>query len=224
MEQLKLKAKIRKTIGNGPARALRREGKIPAVLYGPKTAPTLLSVEVRDLEKIFKTGSIGQVLLNLVIQNGQESTRPAMIKELQSHPVSGKYLHVDFYEIDLERKIKVGVPVVTTGQSVGVELGGLLQIVRRELEVLCLPTQIPESIEVDVSNLEIGDSIHIDEIELKGNIEISADVNYTVITCLAPKVEAEPEEEEEELDEEAVEAEGEEAADEKEAPEAAESE
>ena len=224
MEQLELKAKIRKTIGNGPARVLRRDGKIPAVLYGPKTEPTLLSVEVRDLEKIFKTGNVGQVLLNLVIQNGQESTRPAMIKELQAHPVTGRYLHIDFYEIDLERKIKVGVPVVATGQSVGVELGGLLQIVRRELEVLCLPTQIPESIEIDVSSLEIGDSIHVEEIELEGDVEIPADVNFTVITCLAPKVEAEPEEEEEELDEEAAEAEGEEAADEEEAPEAAESE
>jgi large subunit ribosomal protein L25 len=225
LEQFELKAKIRKTIGNGPARVLRRDGRIPAVLYGPKTEPALLSVEIRDLEQIFKTGNVGQVLLNLVIQNGQESTRPAMIKELQTHPVSGKFLHIDFYEIDLERKIRVGVPIVTTGQPIGIENGGLLQIVRREIEVLCLPTQIPEDIEVDVTDLDVGDSIHVEEIQVEGDAEIPADVNFTVITILAPKVEAEPEEEEEEeLDEEAAEAEGEEGADEKEAPEATESE
>jgi large subunit ribosomal protein L25 len=224
LERFELKAKIRKTTGNGPARVLRREGRIPAVLYGPKTEPALLSVEIRDLEQIFKTGNVGQVLLNLVIQNGQESTRPAMIKELQAHPVSGKFLHIDFYEIDLERKIRVGVPIVTTGQPIGIENGGMLQIVRREIEVLCLPTQIPESIEVDVTDLDVGDSIHVEEIQVEGDAEIPADVNFTVITILAPKVEAEPEEEEEELDEEAAEAEGEEGADEKEAPEATEPE
>ena len=224
MEQLELKAKVRKTIGNGPARALRREGKVPAVLYGPKTEPILLSVEVRDIEQVLKSGNVGQVLLNLIIQNGQETTRPAMIKELQAHPVSGRFLHIDFYEIDLARKIRVGVPVVATGKAAGVEVGGLLQMVRHELEVLCLPTQIPESIEVDVTNLEIGDSIHVEEIELEGDVEIPTDVNFTVITCLAPKVEAEPEEEEEELEEEAEEAEGEEAEADKEAPEATEAE
>ncbi len=224
MEQLELKAKVRKTIGNGPARALRRDGKVPAVLYGPKTEPVLLSVEVRDIEHVLKSGNVGQVLLNLIIQNGQETTRPAMIKELQAHPVSGRFLHIDFYEIDLARKIRVGVPVVATGQSIGVELGGLLQIVRRELEVLCLPTQIPESIEVDVTNLDVGDSIHVEEIQVEGDVEIPADVNFTVVTILAPKVEAEPEEEEEELEEEAEVAEGEEAEAEKEAPEATEAE
>jgi large subunit ribosomal protein L25 len=224
LKQLELKAKTRKTIGNGPARALRREGKIPAVLYGPKTEPILLSVDVKDIEQVLKSGSVGQVLLSLVIQNGQQTTRPAMIKELQAHPVSGKFLHIDFYEIDLERKIRVGVPVVLTGKSIGVEMGGLMQIVRRELEVLCLPTQIPESIEVDVTDLDVGDSIHVEEIQVAGDVEIPADVNFTVITCLAPKVEAEPEAEEEELEEAAAEAEGEEAAPEKEASEAAEAE
>jgi large subunit ribosomal protein L25 len=224
LEQLELKTKVRKTIGNGPARALRRDGKIPAVLYGPKTESILLSVEVRDIEQILKSGNVGQVLLNLIIQNGQETTRPAMIKELQSHPVSGRFLHIDFYEIDLTRKIRVGVPIVAVGKSAGVEVGGLLQIVRRELEVLCLPTQIPESIVVDVTNLDIGDSIHVEEIELEGDVEIPAEVNFTVITILAPKVEVEPEEEEEELEEEAAEAEGEEAEAEKEAPEATEAE
>jgi len=222
LEQLDLKAKIRKSVGNGPARALRRQGKIPAVLYGPKTEPIILSVEIKDIEQILKQGNIGQALINLMIQNGKAITKPAMIKELQTHPVSGKFLHIDFYEIDMQRKIRVGVPVVTKGKSKGVELGGMLQIIRRELEVLCLPTEIPDTIEVDVTDLDIGDSLHVNEIQLEGDIEIPADVNFTVVTVLAPKVEIEVVEEEEEVEEEAVEEEGAEAAEEKEAPEATE--
>ena len=222
MEQIELKAKIRTSVGNGPARVLSRDGKIPAVFYGPKTESILLSVDNRDIEQIIKQGGVGQALLNLVIQNGKAVTKPAMIKELQAHPVSGKFLHIDFYEIDMTRKIRVGVPVVTVGICKGIESGGLLQIVRRELEVLCLPTQIPESIEVDVSDLDMGDSVHVDEIQLEGDVEFQADVNFTVVTVLSPKVEAEPEEEEEELAEEGEEEEGAEAPDDKEAPEATE--
>jgi large subunit ribosomal protein L25 len=207
LEQIKLKAKIRTTVGNGPARVLRRDGKLPAVLYGPKKEPILLSVEVKDVEQILKQGGVSQALLNLFIQNGKEASKPAMIKELQVHPVSGKFLHVDFYEIDMERKIRVGVPVIAVGDAKGVELGGLLSIIRRELEVLCLPTQIPDAIEVDVTDLDVGDSVHVEEIPLPEGVEVAADVNFTVITVLAPKLEAEPEEEEEELEEEGVEAE-----------------
>ncbi len=217
MEQIDLKAQDRKTTGNGPARALRREGRIPAVLYGPKTDSMLLSIDLKEFEQIVKKANIGSVLLNLQIQNGKTLTRPAMIKELQTYPPTGAFLHVDFYEIDMQRKITASVPVVTRGKSAGVEEGGLLQIVRRELEVFCLPTAIPEAIEVDISGLNIGDSIHIQEIPLPGDIEIPADVDYTVVTVLVPKVEEVVEEEElEEGEEEAVEegAEGEAAAEE----------
>jgi large subunit ribosomal protein L25 len=219
LEQINLKAQIRKTVGNGPARVLRRAGKVPAVLYGPKTEPVLLSIDSKDFEQILKESSVGSVLLNLQIQNGKTITRSAMIKELQTHPVSGNFLHIDFYEVDMQTKITAKVPVVAKGQSVGVEVGGLLQYVRRELDVLCLPTAIPEAIEVDITNLEIGDSIHVEDISLSGDIEIPADTNFTVVTVLAPKVEEVPVEEEElEEGEELVE--GEEAAEEAAAEEA----
>lgn len=206
MEQLELKASVRKSVGNGPARALRRQGKLPAILYGRKNDPVLLSIAIRDLEEIMKTGSSKQLLLNLVIENGGKSSRAAMIKELQIHPVSGQFLHVDFYEIDMEKKIKAMVPVTTRGMSKGVEFGGLLQIVRRELEVLCLPREIPEAIEVDITDLDVGDSLHVDEISLPGDLEIVADKNFTVVTILSPKVEAEAVEAEEEEAAEGVEA------------------
>ncbi len=198
MEKFELNATVRKTTGNSPARELRRGGFIPAVLYGPQTEPVLLSVNIRELEKILKKGNIGSIILNLVIQNGKKVTKPAMIKEFQSHPVSGNFLHIDFYEIDMQRKINVMIPVITKGISKGVELGGLLQIVRREIEVLCMPGDIPESIEIDITDLDIGDSVHIEEIPLGDNVEIPADVNFTVVTILSPKVEEIEEEEEEE--------------------------
>ncbi len=216
MEQINLAAQVRKTTGNGPARELRREGRIPAILYGPKTDPIMLSVDNKELEQIVKKSSIGSVLLKLEIKNGQTSARSAMVKELQTHPVTGQFLHVDFYEVDLTRKINAMVPVTVTGKSQGVEDGGILQIVRRELEVFCLPTAIPEAIEVDISELEIGDSIHVQEIALPSDVELPEDIDFTVITVLAPKVEVEAVEEEELVEGEEVAEEG--------APEAAEGE
>lgn len=220
MEKIQLKANIRKKTGNGPARVLRRGGEMPAVLYGRKTEPILLSVNIKELEQILKKSNINQLLLDLIIENGKSVTKSVMIKELQTQPVSRNYLHVDFYEIDMARKIKVNVPVVTMGKSAGVEAGGILQIIRREIEVLCLPNKIPEKIEIDITDLEIGDSVHVEELPLEEDAEIQADTNFTVLTVLSPKVEAEPEEEEaleeeeegaeEGAEEEAPEAEGEE--------------
>jgi large subunit ribosomal protein L25 len=218
LEQFELNATVRKTTGNSPARELRRGGHIPAVLYGPQTEPVLLSVNIKELEQVFKKGNIGSIILNLIIQNGKKVTKPAMIKEFQSHPVSGDFLHIDFYEIDMQRKINVMIPVVTKGISKGVELGGLLQIIRREIEVLCMPGDIPEAIELDITDLDVGDSVHVEEIPLGDNVEISSDVNFTVLTIVSPKVEEVEEEEEEEG------LEGEEAAAEGEAGEGAEPE
>jgi large subunit ribosomal protein L25 len=215
LEQFEINATVRKKTGNGPARVLRRDGRIPAVLYGPQTEPVLLSVNVKELELILKKSSIGSVILELVIQNGKKVTKPAMIKEFQSHPVSGQFLHIDFYEIDMQRKINVMIPITTTGISKGVELGGLLQIIRREIEVFCMPGDIPEAFEIDITDLDIGDSVHVDEIQLGDNIEKAADVNFTVVTILSPKVEEVAEEEEEEAlegEEEAAEGEGAETA------------
>ncbi len=204
MELIELKTNIRTTVGNGPARRLRQTGQIPAVLYGPKTESVLLSVNKSDLDLVLKKGRSSQIILNLVIQNnGETYTRPAMIKELQVHPVSRRYLHIDFYEIDMDRKITVGVRVVTTGKSVGVERGGILQIIRRELEVECLPFEVPESIVIDITDLDMGDSVHVKDISLDGDVEFLGESNLTVVTILTPKLEEEPEAEEEAEEEDA---------------------
>ena len=212
MELIELKTNKRTETGNGPARRLRRAGLIPAVYYGPNSETVLLSVNKNDLELVLKKGGVGQVILNLIIQNnGETLSMPAMIKELQTHPVSRHFIHVDFYEIKMDRKITVKVPVTTAGVAKGVELGGILQIVRRELEVECLPLEVPESIVIDVTDLDIGDSIHVGKISLEGDIEILEDDNRTVVTVLHPKLEEVEEPEEEEAAEEGAEEEGEKA-------------
>lgn len=204
---------MRTTKGNGPARAMRRDGRIPAVLYGPKTDPNAISIGARDLDNILKQGSIGRSIFNLDI-DGVKGTKAAMVKEMQTHPVSQSILHIDFYEVDMKRKIKVNVPVVTTGKSAGVELGGMMQIIRRELEVFCLPNAIPQTITIDVTDLDIGDSVHVNDIATEGDVEIPHDVNFTVLTILSPTKEEEPVEELEEGEEgEVAEAEAEGEAD-----------
>ena len=209
MEIIELKTTIRSSSGNGPSRTLRHEGRIPAVLYGPGSETVMLSVNTKELEQVIAKSTGGNVLLNLVIQNGETSNRTAMIKELQTHPVSRIFIHVDFYEIAMDRKIRVSIPVVTTGKSIGIEEGGILQIVRREIEVLCLPLEIPEAFEIDITDLKIGDSVHLEEIPLGDNIELPEDVNFTVLTIVAPKAEEEVVEEEIEEEVEGEVAEGE---------------
>ncbi len=204
MDFVELKTNIRTQVGNGPARALRRQGKIPAVLYGPGTEPVLLAVAVNDLEKVLKKSKAAQVLLKVLIQNGETSTKSAMIKELQTHPLSRDFLHLDLYEIALDRKITVKIPIAVKGKSIGVEEGGVLQIIRRELEVSCLPFAIPEVIDIDVSDLDIGDSIHVGQLSVEEGIELMDDDHFTVVTVLSPKVE-EAEVEELEDEEEGVE-------------------
>jgi len=213
LELIELKTNIRTTTGNGPARRLRQKEQIPAVLYGPGIESVLLSVNISDIDRILKKGRIGQALLNLVIpDNGETSIKTVMVKELQIQPVSRNFLHIDFYEVAMDRKIMVNVPVTTTGKAKGVELGGILQIIRRELEVQCFPLDVPESIELDVTDLDIGDSIHVGDISLQSEIEFLGDENFTVVTIVIPKIEEEEEpiEEEAEEGEEAIAEEGEE--------------
>lgn len=186
MNNIELKVTARTSTGNGPARELRRQGQIPAVLYGPAAESRMLSVGTHDMEIIIKEGNVGRSIFNLIIDGGKES-KAAMIKELQTHPVNHNLIHIDFYAVDMTRKVRVNVPVVTTGKAVGVEMGGMLQIIRRELEVLCLPNAIPRNLSIDISNLDVGQSIHVEDIQIEGDIEIPHEVNFTVLTILSQK-------------------------------------
>lgn len=190
MDNIELKAATRKTKGNSPARAMRRRGLVPAVIYGPHSTPGMLSIQASELDTILKKGGLGRSVFNLFIDGGK-TAKPVMIKELQTHPVSQSLLHVDFYEVSMDRKIHVNVPVTTTGKAVGVENGGLLQIVRRELEVHCLPNAIPSYITIDITNLDIGDAVHVEDIQLSGDVEIPHENNFTVLTISSTKREVE---------------------------------
>jgi large subunit ribosomal protein L25 len=192
VKQLELNATIRKRTGNGPARSLRREGQVPAVLYGPSTQAIMLAVNVRDLEHVVQKGNIRRTIFSLSIQNGSTSTKPAVIKEVQTHPVTGRFLHVDFYEIDMNRKLRVMVPVIAKGKAKGEEFGGMMQIIEREIEVLCLPQEIPESLEIDVTEMGIGSTLHVKDISLPSGVELPSGENYTVITVVSQKAEPAP--------------------------------
>ena len=204
MEIFDLRTTKRHTFGKSSARALRRQGLIPAVLYGPKRESVPLTISPLDLEKLYKASGTERVILNLIIDNGGGTLNvTAVVKEVQASPVTGQYLHLDFYEISLNEEIVVSVPVELTGKSKGVERGGFLQLVRRELQVSCLPTDMPDKIEVDVTGLDIGDSIHIGDFDLENKVRLLADTGLTVATVVAPAVEEEgvPEEELKEAEE-----------------------
>ena len=155
----------------------------------------MLSVGTHDIETIFKESSISSSIFNLVIDGGKE-TKAAMIKELQTHPVDRGLIHIDFYAVDMARKVRVNVPVATTGKAVGVEMGGMLQIIRRELEVLCLPNAIPQAITIDITDLDVGQSVHVEDIQTDSEIEIPHEVNFTILTISSVKKAEEAEVEE----------------------------
>lgn len=207
MEIFDLKTTERSTFGKGPARALRRQGLVPAVLYGPKRESVPLTISPFDLDKIYKASGTERVILNLIIRNGGTQNVTAVVKEAQAAPVTGKYLHIDFYEISLSEEIVVRVPVEVVGRSKGVERGGFLQLVRHELEVSCFPADMPDKIEVDVTNLDIGDSVHTGDIHLGDKVKLLADTVLTVVTVVAPTVKEGVAEEELEEAEEKIQAE-----------------
>ncbi|OEU53092.1 MAG: hypothetical protein BA872_04280 [Desulfobacterales bacterium C00003060] len=185
--------------GKGHARALRRQGLVPAVLYGPNRQSMSLTISSLDLDRISKESGTEGAILNLIIKNGDTQNTTAIVKEVQACPVTGKYLHIDFREISLNEEIVVNVPVKVTGKSKGVERGGFLQVVRYELKISSLPADIPDEIQIDVTDLDIGDSIHIEDLVLGDRIRLLADDVLTVVTVVAPSLKEEeiPEEKEE---------------------------
>ena len=204
-----LVAEVRDATGKGVARKLRAAGRIPAVVYGRGTESRAISVDPKALVQLLQKGGAG---MNTLIELSVDGTaKTVLVKELQRDPVRGRPLHTDFYLVDLDQKVVVSGPIRLTGRAPGVELGGILDHPLREIELECLPRAIPESIDVDVSALDVGDSIHVRDLELPEGVSVQSDVNLAVASVVAPVVVEEPVAEEVEEGEEAV-AEGEEAA------------
>lgn len=195
MAHFNLAVDVRTKKGKEAARKLRNEKRIPAVFYGPKTEPVPLSVFSRDLKGILKKVTRESAIIDLKISSGEGGVRDAtvMIKELQVDPLRGEYLHADFYEISMDKEITADIPVNLVGDPVGVSKGGILQYIRREITVSCLPDKLIEGLTVDVSGLEIGDAVHIEDIVFPEGITTAQEGHLTVAVVAAPSVEAEPE-------------------------------
>jgi large subunit ribosomal protein L25 len=213
MAETVLNVSLRERLGKGGARSLRRDSQIPAVVYGAELETCPLIVNPKELRQALATESGLNTLMTLKGE-GPFDGKVVILKDLQEHPIRRDLVHVDFQAINLKKKILVLVPVQTIGKSLGEQEGGQLQLVRHELEVYCLPTAIPQAIEIDVTAMKIGDVLHIEEIPVPEGVEIPHDVNFTVLTVVGIQAEEEEVAEGEEALAAAVEAESEETTEE----------
>ena len=204
MATIQLDSEKRNATGKGFARKLRAMGRLPVILYGPETNPIMLSIDYKQLEKILKGKSAENIIFDLSIDsNGKNKSKRVMIKELQHDPVTRDYLHVDFYEISMEKELEVDIPVYLVNTPIGVTEGGILEHIRRELKILCMPENLVDKIEIDVSGLNIGQSVHIEDVTFPPGLKSTEDGDLTIATVVTPAVEEEKVEEEEEKVEEA---------------------
>lgn len=192
MSQNELAAEPRSATGKGAARKLRAAGRIPAVIYGRAMQTRQVSVDPQDLDKLLhSTGAGLNTLIDLQLEGAEQQV---LLKALQRDPVHGAFLHADFYQVDLSQAVVVSVPLRVVGRAPGVELGeGILDLPLREIEIACLPTAIPDHIEADVSELQIGQSLHVSELHLPEGAELRSDPALAVALVAAPKVEEEAE-------------------------------
>jgi len=201
MAQVTLEVEKRDSQGKGPAKRLRVEGKIPAIFYGHGEESIPLTIDAKMFHNILHAHAAENIIFDVKIP-GQKNPFKAIIREVQHHPVRGDILHLDLLHISMKKKLHVSVPIVLVGSPLGVrEKGGILQHILRELEIECLPGEIPEHIEVDVTELDVGDSIHIRDLSLE-KLNILTEVQRSIATVVPPTVIKAPVVEEEELVEE----------------------
>jgi large subunit ribosomal protein L25 len=190
MATANLSATARTDAGKGVARKLRRDGRIPGVIYGHARAPLPLSLDARELGRLLEHVSAETTVIDLSIDGSASKT---LIREIQRHPVKRSILHVDFQELVAGEKVTVNVPIILVGTPIGVRLnGGLMSQVLSELEVLVDPANIPNRIDVDVNELNIGGSVHVRELNIPEGVEVINDESDTVVTVSAPKATEEP--------------------------------
>jgi large subunit ribosomal protein L25 len=188
MATAELKVTQRDRSGKGVARSLRRQGKIPAVVYGRGLTPATVAVTPKELKAAISTEAGWNTLITLKGES-EYAGKVVILKDLQVDPIRRDYMHADFQVIDMTHKVHVMVPVHAVGKSAGEKSGGTLQVIRKELGVVCLPNAIPGAIEVDVTALAIGDVLHINDLALPAGVEVPHEVNFTVITCVGHKAE-----------------------------------
>jgi large subunit ribosomal protein L25 len=189
-KQVKLSARARAQIGGTVANKLKREGLVPAVIYGGRDAPLPLQVGARDITTVLSHARGENILVELEIESdGAKTSRMALIQEVQHEPLTGGIVHVDFHAINMNEVLHTSVPVEPQGESIGVRsFGGILEQSLRSLDIECLPKDLPEVVYVDVSPLNIGDSIHVKDLPLPVGVKALDDADLTVFLVAAPAV------------------------------------
>lgn len=185
-EALTLPAETRERAGKGASRALRREGRVPAVVYGGNEEPLAIHVEEKELRRQLGTGHFFNSVVEVEVSGNKYRTLP---KDVAFHPVSDRPLHVDFLRLSADAKVNVNVPVlfVNEGASPGLKRGGVLNVVRHELALICESDKIPDDIAIDVTGLDVGDSVHISHVTLpEGSVSAITDRDFTIATIVAP--------------------------------------
>lgn len=213
-EKATLKAEKREGTGKGVARKLRQSGRVPAVLYGRELESMHLSVDAHDAEHLFHSISVDNTIVSLEVE-GEKEPYETLVREIQTHPWKATMLHVDFLRIQAGVAVDLDVPVILEGIPAGVRLdGGVLEQVIHDLPIRCIPSKIPESFVLDVTELELNDTLHVSDIALEEGVEVRVAPERTICAVALPRIEEEPEVEEEELEPELVGEEGEEEAEE----------
>jgi large subunit ribosomal protein L25 len=190
MEKILVRADARPEVGKGVARSLRRSGMLPAVVYsGGDSKP--IKVHGKEMTRLIFTGTGDHALITIELHEDgtKKSELPVLVKDYQTDPVSDELLHVDFIEVSLKKLVKVTIPIVIVKEPLGIKMGGILEHLLRDLEVECLPTQIPDKIEVDAEHIDIGHSLHVSDITIPDGINLISDPAGVILNVSAPKVE-----------------------------------
>ncbi len=196
MEQIQLDVQLRKKTGSNEVRKVRRQNAIPAVVYGAGQSPAAIQADRKIYERIARQHQGENVIFHLNVLDGGKklSDYPAIVRDVQIHPVHDQILHIDFHRIDLKKEINVKVTITTKGEAIGVKRdSGTLEHHLWELEVICLPTNIPHHIEVDISNLGIHDAIHVKDLKLPEGVRTEQDPESAVVSVAGSTQEIKPE-------------------------------
>jgi large subunit ribosomal protein L25 len=192
MDIIELTAEARTMTGKKGAKACRNRGQLPGILYGKGDEPKPLAVDPKQLDQVLHTHAGSNVIIKLVLDDGDEPVN-VVVRELQVDNIKGSMRHVDFYHILLDEMIRSKVPFKMVGEAPGVKVGGILEHILWDMEIECLPMNIPDSLDVDISGLEIGDGINVSGIPVPADVTVLSDPDSTVVQVIAPRVEEEPE-------------------------------
>ncbi|MBI4208788.1 MAG: 50S ribosomal protein L25 [Deltaproteobacteria bacterium] len=187
MEKRELNISVRGDLGKNAAGRLRKQESIPGVLYGPHCSPTPVTISPKGLRVALSTAAGLNTLITLQVEGDKSITgKVVMVRDIQANPLDGAWMHADLYEVPLDRKIFVDVPIHIVGKAAGVEKGGILQVVAREIRVECRPMAIPEAFEVDVSALEMGRSLHVKDIQFPEGVRPDVEETSAIVSVVAP--------------------------------------